>query len=215
MKKVKAKHKTDPTQILLGKFSLDFLNRRNNKEHEKLNNKKKRVKITTEKLLLLRFIVIKLNWNIPIGSIYTWKNKSIMDACVMRVTEREIEIYQTSCKKTKSKSNRATLEQLSENSHSTRQWVTLLVRERIDEREANTFFESASKWKRKIESAMVLWVSYCCLFLVFLAITGTREEEWCSKARARERESPPSLAQLQNVFIYCRCCVLGRLDAPV
>ena len=61
MKKVKAKHKTDPTQILLGKFSLDFLNRRNNKEHEKLNNKKKRVKITTEKLLLLRFIVIKLN----------------------------------------------------------------------------------------------------------------------------------------------------------
>ena len=61
MKKVKAKHKTDPTQILLGKFSLDFLNRRNNKEHEKLNNEKKRVKITTEKLLLLRFIVIKLN----------------------------------------------------------------------------------------------------------------------------------------------------------
>ena len=59
--------------------------------------------------------------------------------------EREIEIYQTSCKKTKSKSNRATLEQLSENSHSTRQWVTLLVRERIDEREANAFFESASK----------------------------------------------------------------------
>ena len=62
MKKVKAKHKTDPTQILLGKFSLDFLNRRNNKEHKKWNNKKKkRVKITTEKLLLLRFIVIKLN----------------------------------------------------------------------------------------------------------------------------------------------------------
>ena len=61
MKKVKAKHKTDPTQILLGKFSLDFLNRRNNEEQEKLNNKKKRVKITTEKLLLLRFIVIKLN----------------------------------------------------------------------------------------------------------------------------------------------------------
>ena len=42
MKKVKAKHKTDPTQILLGKFSLDFLNRRNNKEHEKWNNKKKK-----------------------------------------------------------------------------------------------------------------------------------------------------------------------------
>ena len=44
MKKVKAKHKTDPTQILLGKFSLDFLNRRNNKEHEKWNNKKKKSK---------------------------------------------------------------------------------------------------------------------------------------------------------------------------
>ena len=36
---------------------------------------KRKSKITTKKLLLLRFIIIILNLNIPRGSIYTWRNK--------------------------------------------------------------------------------------------------------------------------------------------
>ena len=65
--KRKSKIQNRPHSNTIGKIFLY-------KEHEKWN-KKKRVKITTEKLLLSRFIIIILNWNIPRGSICTWKNK--------------------------------------------------------------------------------------------------------------------------------------------